>query len=68
MSKESKTLSTILLVIIVVIVFFWYRSDNARLKRIEKLNDQIIEYEEKIEELERQNKSKEEELEYYREK
>lgn len=46
-----KTLATFFIVVIAFIVFFWYRSENAKVKTIEKLQDQISEYEETIDDL-----------------
>ena len=50
-SEMYRTMCRILAVVIVIICFLWYRTDNGRIKAIEKLKDQITEQEEQIEEL-----------------
>lgn len=66
MDKDTtKFLGWVFVVVIAVLAFLWYRGDQGRIKRIQELKDQISAYEEKIDELTRENKSMEEELAWY---
>ena len=55
--SDLKSLGTFFLVVIAIIVYFWLSTDSAKSKRIERLEEQVAEYEEKIEELEKENES-----------
>ena len=55
----------IALFVVAMILMWWYISDNGRIKRIKELEDQVFEYEEKIEELQKENDSMREVMEYY---
>jgi cell division protein FtsB len=50
-TEKYRVLCRVLGVIILVICFLWYRSDKGRIKWVDELQDQIAEYEEKIDEL-----------------
>ena len=49
--KEIKTLCTVFLVIIALVCYGWYRTENGRLKQIEKLETRIAELEYQVERL-----------------
>jgi len=63
--KHDKTGFYIALFVIAMILIWWYRSDNGWVKRVKELEDQVCEYEEKIEELQKENDSMREVMEYY---
>lgn len=50
-NKDIKTLCTFFIVVILLVCYGWYRTENNRLKQIEKLNDRIFELEEMVESL-----------------
>ena len=64
-NNTTKFLGWVFVVVIAVLAFLWYRGDQGRLKWIQELKNQISAYEEKIDELTRENKSMEEELAWY---
>ena len=63
--EEYKVICKVLGIVILIIGILWYTSDNKRLKWINELKTTISEYEQKIEELEEENKSMEEVIASY---
>jgi len=54
-------------VILLVMAYLWYRSDNARIKYIENLQEEITQYELKLSEYEQEIEFLEDELKSLRE-
>jgi cell division protein FtsB len=65
MDNGEKSLCTFFLVVIAIIVYFWWSTSSGQTKTIERLKEQVSEYEEKIEQLEKENESMAEVMAYY---
>lgn len=46
--KTESVLATFFIVVIAIILLLWFRSEEAKVKRIEELEDQIAAYEDEI--------------------
>jgi hypothetical protein len=55
----------LLLVGLIIVLYWWYSTNSSMSKTIERLKEQVSEYEEKIEKLEKENESMAEVMAYY---
>ena len=67
MKDKGDFLYKIFGVILLVMAYLWYRSDNARIKYIENLQEEITQYELKLSEYEQEIEFLEDELKSLRE-
>ena len=61
-AEGYRTICILLVIVIAAILFGWHNSENARINQMEKLEDQIAEYEDEIRELKVHIETLEEEL------
>ena len=67
MKDKGDFLYKIFGIILLVMAYLWYRSDNARIKYIENLQEEITQYELKLSEYEQEIEFLEDELKSLRE-